>query len=85
MDASRLPLGNIRIANSKGDISLILPRNAAFSLQARTRDGEIQSEFEAVRVNSGDKESSATGSVGNNGPRLEINNEYGSIEIRKAG
>jgi DUF4097 and DUF4098 domain-containing protein YvlB len=85
VDASRLPLGNIRIANSKGDISLILPRNAAFSLQARTRDGEIQSEFEAVRVNSGDKESSATGSVGNNGPRLEINNEYGSIEIRKAG
>jgi DUF4097 and DUF4098 domain-containing protein YvlB len=85
VNAGRLPLGNIRITNSKGDISIILPKNSAFNVQAHTRNGDIQSEFEGVRVNAGDNESSATGSVGNNGGRLEINNEHGSIEIRKAG
>ena len=38
-------LGNMQIDNRNGDIQLSLPDKAGFRLDARTRDGEIQSDF----------------------------------------
>ena len=83
--AGKLPLGSMQIDNSKGDIQVVLPAEAAFSLNARTRDGDIESDFNQVQVNSDHGQSTASGTVGSSASRLEINNQYGSIEIRKGG
>jgi DUF4097 and DUF4098 domain-containing protein YvlB len=82
--AGKLPLGSMQIDNSKGDIQVVLPAQAAFSLQARTRDGDIATDFNQITVSSNNGQSTASGSVGRGSSRLDINNEYGSIEIRKA-
>jgi DUF4097 and DUF4098 domain-containing protein YvlB len=83
--AGKLPLGSMQIDNSKGDIQVVLPAEAAFNLAARTRDGDIESDFNQIQVNSDHGQSTATGTVGSGASRLEINNQYGSIEIRKGG
>jgi DUF4097 and DUF4098 domain-containing protein YvlB len=83
--AGKLPLGSMQIDNSKGDIQVVLPTEATFSLSARTRDGDIESDFNQIQVNSDHGQSTASGKVGSGASRLEINNQYGSIEIRKGG
>jgi len=78
-------LGNIQIDNHNGDIQLSLPDKAGFRLDARARDGEIQSDFPELQVNNGDHEGKASGSVGNASAHIVLNNEHEGIEIRKAG
>jgi hypothetical protein len=75
--------GNIQIDNRKGDVRVSIPPNTAIKVEARTRQGEIQSDFEEIKVENRDKESSASGSIGTNGPKLVMNCEKGTIEIRK--
>lgn len=75
--------GNIQIQNRKGDVQVTIPPNTAVNVEARVRDGEIESEFDQLKVENGEKQSSASGSIGANGPRLVINNERGAIAIRK--
>jgi Putative adhesin/Domain of unknown function (DUF5668) len=76
-------LGNVQIDNRSGDIQLSLPMQAAFRVDARAKGGEIQSDFGELNVNNGDKEATATGSVGNGQSILRLNNEHGTIELRK--
>src|SRR6266852_2127058 len=75
--------GNIQIDNHKGDVQVSIPPNTAIKVEARTRHGEIQSDFDEIKVDNRDNQSSASGSVGTNGPRLVMNCERGTIEIRK--
>lgn len=75
--------GNIQIDNRKGDVQVTIPPNTAVKVEARTREGEIQSDFDEIKVDNRDRESSASGALGANGPRLALNCEKGSIEIRK--
>jgi hypothetical protein len=77
-------LGNVQIDNRNGDLQLSLPEKSGFRLDARTRDGEIQSEFPELRVNNDEHESKASGSVGNGTAHIVLNNEHDGIEIRKA-
>jgi DUF4097 and DUF4098 domain-containing protein YvlB len=75
--------GNIQIDNRKGDVQISIPPNTPVKVEARTREGEIESDFDEIKVDNHDKQSSAEGSIGTNGPRLALNCEKGSIEIRK--
>jgi len=75
--------GNIQIDNRKGDVRVSIPPNTAIKVEARTRQGEIESDFDEIKVDNRDKQSSASGSIGTNGPRLVMNCEKGTIEIRK--
>jgi hypothetical protein len=75
--------GNIQIDNRKGDVQVTIPPNTPLKVEARTREGEIESDFEEIKVDNRDKEASASGSIGTNGPRLVMNCEKGTIEIRK--
>jgi hypothetical protein len=77
-------VGNVQIDNRNGDLQLSLPERAGFRLDARTRDGEIQSEFPELKVSNDDHESRASGSVGNATAHIVLNNEHDGIEIRKA-
>jgi len=75
--------GNIQIENHKGDVQVTIPPNTAIKVEARSRGGEISSDFSELQINNGDSQASANGSIGNNGPKLVINNEHGTVEIRK--
>ncbi len=75
--------GNIQIDNHRGDVQISIPPNTPIKVEARTHEGEIDSDFSEVKVDNRDKGSSASGSIGMNGPRLALNCEKGSIEIRK--
>ena len=77
-------LGNVQIDNRNGGIQLSVPDKAGFRLDARTRDGEIQSDFPELKINNDDRESKASGSVGNASSHIVLNNEHDGIEIRKA-
>ncbi len=75
--------GNIQIDNRKGDVQVSIPPNTAIKVEARTHEGEIQSDFDEIKVDNRNRESSASGSIGTNGPKLVMNCEKGTIEIRK--
>ena len=77
-------LGNVQIDNRNGDVQLSVPDKAGFRLDARTRGGEIQSDFGELKVNNDEREAKATGSVGNGSSHIVLNNEHEGIEIRRA-
>ena len=75
--------GNIQIDNRKGDVTVTIPSNTAIKVEARTHAGEIESDFDEIKVDNRDNQSSANGLIGANGPKLVINCDNGAIEIRK--
>jgi hypothetical protein len=77
-------LGNVQIDSRNGGIQLSLPDKAGFRLDARTRDGEIQSDFAELKVNNDEHESKASGSVGSGSSHIVLNNEHDGIEIRRS-
>ncbi len=77
-------LGSVQIENRSGDISLYVPDKAGFQVDARARNGEIETDFDEMKVNSSsDDLSTSAGSVNGGGPKVILNNEHGTIEIRK--
>ena len=76
-------LGNIQVENSRGDIRISVPEKSSFQVEAQARDGEIQSDFSELRIENGDNRASASGSVNGGTSRIVLNNEHGTIEIRK--
>ena len=77
-------LGSMQVENQKGDIQIYLPDKAGFQLDARARNGEVESDFDQLKITNSHDQAVATGTVGAGGPRLVVNNEHGTIEIRKA-
>lgn len=75
--------GNIQIDNRKGDVQVTIPPNTAVKVEARTRGGDIESDFGEIKIDSRDDQASASGSIGTNGPKLALNCDKGTIEIRK--
>jgi DUF4097 and DUF4098 domain-containing protein YvlB len=76
-------LGSMQVDNRNGDIQVYLPEKAAFQLDARARGGEVQSDFGELKVSNADDQGTAMGTIGATGPRLVLNNEHGTIGIRK--
>jgi len=83
--AEKLPLGNMTITGKKGSVTLVLPSNAGFQLDAISRNGDISSDFDNIKV---DEESGGTkrasGTVGNGAARVVINADKGEIRIDKS-
>jgi DUF4097 and DUF4098 domain-containing protein YvlB len=77
-------MGNLQIANRSGDVQIALPPGAAFRADARARNGEIQSDWSELKIDNQHDQAVATGAVGNGTANLKVNNEHGTIEIRKA-
>jgi len=83
--ASKLPLGKMNISGRKGDITVVLPPNAGFQVDATTRKGDIATDFGSVKIDqSGGGRSQATGTVGNGSAKLVINADVGDIRISKS-
>jgi len=76
-------MGSVQIENRNADVRLSLPEKASFQLDARAREGDIETDFDQLKVENSNNQAVATGSVGSAGPHIVINNEHGTIEIRK--
>jgi DUF4097 and DUF4098 domain-containing protein YvlB len=76
-------LGNIDVENDRGSIELVLPETAAFNLNARSENGEINSEFPGLNVSNSHRLATATGQVGSGGPTIRLSMDRGSINIRR--
>ncbi len=81
--ASKLPVGRMTITGKRGDITLTLPSNAGFQIEATTRKGDISSDFNAIKVNETNGKAEASGTVGNGAARLQITADTGDIRIAK--
>jgi len=77
-------LGSLQVENRRGDIQIYLPDKAGFQLDARARNGEVETDFDQLKIDNSNDQATATGSIGGGGPHLVVNNEHGTIEIRKA-
>ena len=77
-------LGSMEIRNRNGEVQVYLPEKAGFQVNAQARGGEIQTDYRELNVSSeGEENATAAGVIGGGGPRLVINNEHGTIEIRR--
>lgn len=83
IEVSMRSLGNVQIDNRNGDVHLSVPDKAGFHVDAHTRDGEIESDFPDIKIDSSDRESKASGTVGNGASHIVISTEHDGIEIRK--
>jgi hypothetical protein len=83
IEVSMRSLGNVQIDSRDGDIHLSVPDKAGFHLDARTRGGEIESDFPELKIDNNEHEAKATGSVGNAAAHIVLNNEHDGIEVRK--
>ena len=83
--ADKLPVGKMMIVGRRGDITLVLPPNAGFQVDAITRKGDISSDFGNVKIDQHDGGTSkASGTVGNGAAKLTINADVGDIKINKS-
>ena len=76
-------LGSMQVENRKGDVQIYLPEKAAFQLDASAKGGEIQTDFNQLKINNEHDSGTASGSIGENGPHVVVTNEHGTIELRR--
>ena len=81
--SNKLPVGRMTITGKHGDITLTLPANAGFQIEANTRKGDITSDFGAIKINENKGTSEASGTVGNGVSKLQITADTGDIRISK--
>jgi DUF4097 and DUF4098 domain-containing protein YvlB len=79
---SSLPLGAYNIRNRNGHVKVTVPENAGFTVDARSYQGELQSDFTLTKSGS-DTNGQLIGSVGNGGPRLSLTADHGDVELRR--
>jgi hypothetical protein len=76
-------MGSMQVENRSADIQIYLPDKSNFQIDARTHDGEVQTDFSDLKVSNSDEQGTAAGSIGSGGPKLVVTNEHGGIELRK--
>ncbi len=81
--ANKLPVGKLTISGKHGDITLTLPPNAGFQVDAATHKGDISSDWDALKIENNAGSSTAKGTVGNGVSKLQINSDTGDIRISK--
>jgi DUF4097 and DUF4098 domain-containing protein YvlB len=77
-------LGNLEITSRKGTVSVQLPSQPGFVLDATAERGDIETDFNELKVERQDRDSKASGRVGTGGPHVRLTTDRASIEIRKA-
>lgn len=87
LHADKSSLGNISINNDRGPIQVYLPDGAAVMVQASTRGGDIDTDFDQLKVETAGREAKVSGTIGTPGSRaarVQLATEHGDIEIRKS-
>ena len=72
---------NVEVKNNKGDVELTLPPNASGTVDGRTHNGDIVTEFGLVV--SGDEDKSVSGRIGSGSSKIVLNTSNGDVHIKK--
>ncbi len=72
---------NLDVKNDKGDVEVTLPPNASASVDGRTRNGDIVSDF-ALMI-SGDEDKTVSGRIGGGAARISLSTDNGDLGIRR--
>ena len=75
-------IGNITLEDRNGSVKTILPGQAAFTVQAGTNDGNIDTDFQLSTSENGNHKN-VNGIIGNGGPVVRITTTNGDISLRK--
>jgi DUF4097 and DUF4098 domain-containing protein YvlB len=78
------PAGNysVEAKNSKGDIELTLPPNASATVNARTHNGDIVSDYNMPSLDDSDNKA-ATFQIGTGSNRIVLTTDNGDIRVKK--
>jgi DUF4097 and DUF4098 domain-containing protein YvlB len=77
------PLAQITITNKKGSVEVGLPGNAAFVLNAVTRNGDMENDFGLTPQDQGETHT-LRGTVGSGGPTVTIQTSDGDVTVSKS-
>ena len=79
------PQNDISLTGDYTDIRIEMPATSSFSLDAQTRSGSFDSDFEGIdRVSSG-RDQRVAGEFGEGGPRITIQTSRGDIRLVERG
>ena len=82
--AEKLPMGNIDVNTTHGDVRVGIPPKASFRWSARTRHGSIEADREFGQVQTAQNENSTgSGVVGGGTSNIQIVSESGDIQLRR--
>jgi DUF4097 and DUF4098 domain-containing protein YvlB len=74
------PLGNVSVDDRNGEVNLTLPDHAAFTIDAETRGGEINTDLDLKPVTQNDT-ATLQGAVGKGGPHIMLRTTHLNIAI----
>jgi DUF4097 and DUF4098 domain-containing protein YvlB len=77
------PLGAITINNHSSGIRVTLPKDANFSVNMETKDGDISDDFGVCKFTSDGDHKVCNGTVGRGGPQITLNSNEGDISVRR--
>ncbi len=77
------PLSTISIQNQHGSVDLGLPGGVGFTLNAQTRNGDMENDFDLSPVDNNDVHT-LRGSIGGGGPAVTITTTDGDVTVRRS-
>ena len=78
-----LPLGNMQITNHTGGLTVTVPEDTSFVVNASTtEDDEIQTDFPLQTSTSGDRRI-LQGTVGHGGVKLDLSTSHGNLQLKQ--
>ena len=69
------------VKNSKGDVDVTLPPGATFTVDGRTNNGDVVSDY-PLEI-SGEDDKRVTGTIGHGGPKLTLSTEHADLHVRR--
>ena len=81
------PRADISVDDGSGNISVTLPSQAAFQMDAQSQSGDADSDFSDVKKTGTEDSDRAglSGQHGERGPKIHLRTSYGDIHLKKAG
>lgn len=76
------PTSNLTIENRDGKVDVDVPEHAQFTVDAETRDGQIESDF-PLSTETSNKTSVLRGTVGDGKARISIRTTHADVSLRK--
>lgn len=85
LNFSQPPLADISLESRSGDLSLTLPPQSNFQLDAKTQNGSLDCDFPGLASpGEGDSDNhSLVGQAGSRGPAIHLRTQHGDIHISK--
>ncbi|MBI4474500.1 MAG: hypothetical protein HY646_17655 [Acidobacteria bacterium] len=79
------PAKDVTVNAEYANVVVEMPSGSSFAVDARTRYGNVDSEFEGIRVDSDNRDKSINGRTGTGGPLIKIDTRNGDVRLERRG